>query len=43
MGDELLGVGQGLSRRVAETAAAAQAIERLRAALLEGSSLEGAS
>ena len=41
--DELLGVGQGLSRRVAETAAAAQAIERLRAALLEGTSLEGAS
>jgi dsRNA-specific ribonuclease len=27
----MLGVGEGLSRRSAETAAAAQAIERLRA------------
>jgi ribonuclease-3 len=30
--DELLGVGEGLSRRIAETAAAAQALERLRPA-----------
>jgi ribonuclease-3 len=30
VGDERLGVGEGPSRRVAETAAAAEAIERLR-------------
>jgi ribonuclease-3 len=30
--DELLGVGEGPSRRIAETAAAAQALDRLRAA-----------
>ena len=31
MDGEVLGVGEGLSRREAETAAAAQAIERIRA------------
>ena len=31
MDGEMLGVGEGASRRVAETAAAAQAIERIRA------------
>jgi ribonuclease-3 len=30
VGDEILGVGEGPSRRIAETAAAAEAIERLR-------------
>jgi ribonuclease III len=30
VGDDVLGVGEGASRRVAETAAAAQALERLR-------------
>lgn len=35
---EVLGIGEGLSRREAETAAAAQAIERIRAARTGGSS-----
>ncbi len=30
VGDEVLGIGEGASRRIAETAAAAEAIERLR-------------
>ena len=38
---ELLGVGEGPSRRIAETAAAAQAIERLRSAPGSGPAPEG--
>jgi ribonuclease-3 len=41
VGGDLLGVGEGLSRRTAETAAAAQAMERLRAMNTPAGDTEG--